>query len=81
MKGAMGQQISYMSINWGAFDHASRAPQLRSCTMYVHVYHSYSLFLHTVYIHNIATPVDRGRHVGYVHVITIQIDFYTCRDR
>ena len=34
-KGVMGQQNSYMAVNWGAFDHASHVPQLRSCNYYV----------------------------------------------
>ena len=30
-KGVMGQQYnSYMTLNWGALDHASHAPQLMS---------------------------------------------------
>ena len=35
MKGVMGQQNSYMTVNWGAFDHA---PQLRSCNYYYYIY-------------------------------------------
>ena len=32
------QQNSYMTLIGGAFDHASHAPQLRSCNYYVHVH-------------------------------------------
>ena len=28
----MGKQNSYTTISWGAFDNASHAPQLRSCS-------------------------------------------------
>ena len=43
MRGVMGQQ----KLNWGAFNHASHAPQLhvhvRSCNYYV-----YTLYIHVV---------------------------------
>ena len=32
----MGQQ----DLNWGAFDHASHAPQLRSCNYNIHIEHA-----------------------------------------
>ena len=34
MRGVMGQHI-VARLNWGAFDHASHAPQLRSCNYYL----------------------------------------------
>ena len=45
MKGVMGQQNSYMTINWGAFDHASHVPQLRSCNYYNIIY-STNMYIH-----------------------------------
>ena len=35
MKGGHGQQKLVARLNWGAFDHASHAPQLRSCNYYL----------------------------------------------
>ena len=35
MKGVMGQQNSYMTVHWCAFDHS---PQLRSCNYYIMQY-------------------------------------------
>ena len=37
MKGGHGPTKELQDLNWGAFDHASHAPQLRSCDYYVHV--------------------------------------------
>ena len=38
MRGVMGLQISCSAlINWGAFDHAPHAPQLRHYNYHVHV--------------------------------------------
>ena len=34
-KGVMDKQISYITLNWGALDHVSPAPQLMSCNYYV----------------------------------------------
>ena len=43
-KDADSKQISYIhDLNWGAFDHASHAPQLKSCTSnyYIHEKRAY----------------------------------------
>ena len=41
MKGGHGRTNQLHDINWDAFDHASRAPQLMSCN-----YYQFILFLH-----------------------------------
>ena len=42
-------KLSYMIINWGAIDHASRAPQLMSCNYYVHyVVRSFSKYVYGI---------------------------------
>ena len=35
-----GQLPTKYDINWGALDHASRAPQLMSCNHYEHTLHN-----------------------------------------
>ena len=35
MKGSHGPTNQLQDLNWGAFDHASHAPQLRSCDYYL----------------------------------------------
>ena len=61
MKGVMGQQNSYMTINWGAFDHASHAPQLRSCNYYNIIYST------NMYIHVHATLSGVGNSCTGLH--------------
>ena len=34
VKGVMDKQISFVTLNWSAFDHASCAPQLMTCNYY-----------------------------------------------
>ena len=38
MNGGHGQTNQLHDFNWGALDHASRAPQLMSCNYYVCMY-------------------------------------------
>ena len=37
-KGGHGPTKSLHALTWGAFDHVSLAPQLRSCNYYIHVH-------------------------------------------
>ena len=39
MKGGYGPTKQLQDLNWGAFDHASHAPQLRSCSYFMHTLH------------------------------------------
>ena len=36
-KGSHGPTKLLHALTWGAFDHASRAPQVRACNYYVYV--------------------------------------------
>ena len=36
MKEGHGPTKELQDLNWGAFDHASHAPQLRSCNYYIY---------------------------------------------
>ena len=38
MRGDHGPVGQLQDLNWGAFDHASHAPQLRSCTYNMHMF-------------------------------------------
>ena len=37
MKGGHGPTKQLQNLNWDAFDHASHAPQLKSCNYYMYV--------------------------------------------
>ena len=39
MKGDHGPTKLLHALTWGAFDHASRAPQVRACNYYLHGMH------------------------------------------
>ena len=50
MKGDHGPTKLLHALTWGAFDHASHAPQVRACNYYMYMYTYISLFIRLVKI-------------------------------